>query len=205
MNGLDGLPDDDLVERARQHGSDDTRPFEELVRRHQRFVVGNCRVILRSANDAEDLAQEVFVKAFFALRRFEGRSQFRTWLQRIKVNHCLNHLRKTRGTVVVDIDEVAPEGHSGMQTPPTADVDLQAASDRDLIVRVLDSMSDTLRIPLMLRDGDGQSYDEIAEYLGIGLSAVKMRIKRARTEFRQRFDAATGHMRTTAAASEDGL
>ncbi len=182
--------DDDLVARAREDGSANTAPFEELVQRHQRFVVANCRVITRSPNDAEDLAQEVFVKAFFALRRFEGRSQFRTWLLRIKVNHCLNHLRKTRGTVTVDIDEVAPEGHADMQTAPTAESDLQSASERERIVEVLDGLSDTLRVPLMLRDGDGLSYEEIAEHLGIGLSAVKMRIKRAREEFRRRFDRA---------------
>lgn len=187
MSAFTNLPDDDLVEQARSRGNDDTRPFEALVQRHQRFVIANCRVITRSPNDAEDLAQEVFVKAFFALRRFEGRSQFRTWLQRIKVNHCLNHLRSTRGAVMVDIEDVIPEGHGGMQTAPTVEADLQTVNDRERILRVLDSMSDTLRIPLMLRDGDGQSYDEIAVHLGIGLSAVKMRIKRARAEFRQRF------------------
>lgn len=188
MNAFEQMLDDDLVARARTDGSANTGPFEELVQRHQRFVVANCRVITRSPNDAEDLAQEVFVKAFFALRRFEGRSQFRTWLQRIKVNHCLNHLRKTRGAVAVDIDEVVPEGHADLQTAPTAESDLQAAGERERIVRVLDELSDTLRVPLMLRDGDGLSYEEIAEHLGIGLSAVKMRIKRAREEFRRRFE-----------------
>jgi RNA polymerase sigma-70 factor (ECF subfamily) len=184
--------DDRLVELARAEGSRDTRPFEVLVRRHQGFVAANCRTITRSPNDAEDLAQEVFVKAFFGLRRFEGRAQFRTWLQRIKVNHCLNHLRRTRGVVMVDIDEVAQESTPAMWTSSTAHAGLQAEADRELIVTVLDTMTDTLRIPLMLRDGDGLSYEEIAEHLGVGLSAVKMRIKRAREEFRQRFAAASG-------------
>lgn len=150
-------------------------------------MVANCRVITRSAADADDLAQDVFVKAFFGLRRFEGRAQFRTWLKRIKVNHCLNHLRKTRGAIMVDIDDVAPEDHGALRTPAAAPVEVQAAADREHIVSVLDAMADTLRIPLMLRDGDGQSYEEIANQLGIGLSAVKMRIKRARAEFRERF------------------
>jgi RNA polymerase sigma-70 factor (ECF subfamily) len=187
VTAFDRESDDQLVELSRTEGNGDTRPFETLVRRHQGFVVTNCRVITRSAADAEDLAQEVFVKAFFGLRRFEGRAQFRTWLQRIKVNHCLNHLRKTRGAIMVDIDDVAPQEHRVMQTPATAHVALQAATDREQIVSVLDAMADTLRIPLMLRDGDGQSYEEIAAQLGIGLSAVKMRIKRARAEFRERF------------------
>jgi RNA polymerase sigma-70 factor (ECF subfamily) len=190
VSTFDQAPDDQLVELARVGGDGDTRPFEELVRRHQGFVVANCRVITRSPADAEDLAQEVFVKAFFGLRRFEGRAQFRTWLQRIKVNHCLNHLRKTRGAIMVDIDDVASEEHLAMRTAPTAHVELQAMRDREQIVRVLDAMSDTLRIPLMLRDGDGQSYEEIATQLGIGLSAVKMRIKRARQDFRARFTGA---------------
>jgi RNA polymerase sigma-70 factor (ECF subfamily) len=180
---LDQESDDQLVQLARSEGSRDQRPFEALIRRHQGFVVANCRVITRSAADAEDLAQEVFVKAFFGLRAFEGRAQFRTWLQRIKVNHCLNHLRKTRGAVMVDIEEVAVEDHRTLHTTASAADDLLAADDRARIVRILDAMSDTLRIPLMLRDGDGQPYEEIA---AIGLSAVKMRIKRGREEFRLR-------------------
>src|SRR6478736_1759035 len=149
---LDVRSDDDLVNLARTAGPRDTGPFAALVRRHQGFVVANCRAITRSQVDAEDLAQEVFVKAFFALPQFEGRAAFRTWIGRIKVNHCLNHLRRMRGAMMVD---------------------------RDQIIAVLDSMPDTLRIPLMLRDADGHSYEEIAARLSIGLSAVKMRIKRA--------------------------
>jgi RNA polymerase sigma-70 factor (ECF subfamily) len=200
LNTFDLESDDHLVELTRIEGNGDTRPFETLVRRHQGFVVANCRVMTRSAADAEDLAQEVFVKAFFGLRSFEGRAQFRTWLQRIKVNHCLNYLRKTRGAIMVDIDDPALEDHRAMQTAPTADLDLQAVGDRERILRVLDAMSDTLRIPLMLRDGDGQSYEEIATQLGLGLSAVKMRIKRAREDFRRRIASVPPQPRTSAAA-----
>jgi len=190
VSAFDQQPDDRLVELAQAEGSCDTRPFEALVGRYQGFVVANCRVITRSPADAEDLAQEVFVKAFFGLRRFEGRAQFRTWLQRIKVNHCLNHLRKTRGAILVDIEDETTAGHEALQTAPTAGDRLEADDDRDRILRVLDAMSDTLRVPLMLRDGDGLSYEDIALQLGTGLSAVKMRIKRAREEFRTRFAAA---------------
>lgn len=197
---LDRESDDQLVELARAERHGDTRPFEALVRRHQGFVVANCRVITRSSVDAEDLAQEVFVKAFFGLRHFEGRAQFRTWLQRIKVNHCLNHLRKTRGAIMVDIDETGLDGNRALQVAPTAEAGLQAADAREQIVAVLDAMSDTLRVPLMLRDGDGQSYEEIAAHLGIGLSAVKMRIKRGREEFRQRLAGVTPAASAAAAA-----
>lgn len=167
----------------------DPRPFEALVRRHQGFVLTNCRLISRSPADAEDLAQEVFVKAYFGLARFEQRAQFRTWLRRIKVNHCLNFVFKKRGTQTVDVDEPSVASDAGLATPPMAEDRLHAMDQRQRIVAVLDAMSDTLRVPLMLCDADGFSYEEIAEQLGIGLSAVKMRIKRAREEFRQRWAA----------------
>jgi RNA polymerase sigma-70 factor, ECF subfamily len=179
-------PDEGLVARMLRD-EHDPRPFEVLVRRHQGFVLANCRVISRSPADAEDLAQEVFVKAYFGLPRFEQRAQFRTWLRRIKVNHCLNFVRKTRGAVLVDVDEPSVESHADMRSPPVAEDRLHARDTRDRIVEVLDTMSDTLRVPLMLCDADGLSYEEIAEQLGIGLSAVKMRIKRGREEFRRRW------------------
>ena len=185
---LDVRSDDDLVNLARTAGPRDTGPFAALVRRHQGFVVANCRAITRSQVDAEDLAQEVFVKAFFALPQFEGRAAFRTWIGRIKVNHCLNHLRRMRGAMMVDIDQPEAQAHPVLTVQPTAHADAASADDRDQIIAVLDSMPDTLRIPLMLRDADGQSYEEIAARLSIGLSAVKMRIKRAREMFRTRFE-----------------
>ncbi|HHN74324.1 MAG TPA: sigma-70 family RNA polymerase sigma factor, partial [Acidobacteria bacterium] len=91
------LSDDQLVETAKSAPPGDMRAFEQLVERYQRSVHTNCRYLGGSESDAEDLAQEVFIKAFFGLQRFEGRAQFKTWLQRIKVNHCLNHLRKKEG------------------------------------------------------------------------------------------------------------
>jgi RNA polymerase sigma-70 factor (ECF subfamily) len=186
---LDELADEELVALAKASGTYDARAFEALVRRHQAFVAANCRVITRLPNDVDDLAQEVFVKAFFGLRRFEGRAPFRAWLHRVKVNHCLNHLRRTRGAIVVELDDAEQENHAAMTTAPNAELEMESAANHDRIVEVLDAMSDALRLPLMLRDGDGLSYEEIAAKLGLGLSAVKMRIKRGREEFRRRFAA----------------
>jgi RNA polymerase sigma-70 factor (ECF subfamily) len=80
-------PDEKVVEEARRAPEGDLRAFEQLVVRYQRRVVANCRYITRDPNNAEDLAQEVLVKAFFRLRRFEGKSSFADWLQRIKIKH----------------------------------------------------------------------------------------------------------------------
>jgi RNA polymerase sigma-70 factor (ECF subfamily) len=90
---------------------------------------------------------------------------------------------------MVELDDGGHDNQAAMATAPNAESALQAAADRERILEVLETMSDALRLPLMLRDGDGLTYEEIAAQLHIGLSAVKMRIKRGREEFRRRFAA----------------
>ena len=181
------LEDEQLVERAKGAGEGDLRAFDELVHRHQGHVLANCRYLSGSATEAEDLAQEVLVKAYFGLRRFEGRSSFKTWIQRIKTNHCLNHIKQKRARRFVDIEEPALQSAEPLQVEPQAEKRRHAADQRAVIEQVLDDMSEALRVPLIMRDLDGLSYQDIAEALDVGLSAVKMRIKRAREEFRERY------------------
>lgn len=189
--GESELSDEALVERVRNAPEGDTGAFETLVQRHQRGVLANCRH-LTTADVAEDLAQEVFVKAYFALDRFEGRASFKTWVQRIKVNHCLNYLRRRRGVAYVDLEDETTAHRAELQAEPEAERRLEVEDARRHVAALLDAMSDTLRIPLVMRDADGMSYEEIASVLGIGLSAVKMRIKRGREEFRRLFVLADG-------------
>ena len=180
-------PDAELVEAARSAREGDLRAFEGLVKRHQDHVVTNCRYLTRSPDDAPDLAQEVFLKAYFGLARFEGRASFRSWIQRIKLNHCLNYLRKDKGREFLDVDDEVTQTMPEMSVLPEGEKVAKRLGDQQAIQRVLDGLPDTLRVPLLLCDLDGLSYAEIAEELDIGLSATKMRIKRAREEFRLRF------------------
>lgn len=179
--------DQELVLVAQQAPPGDMRAFETLVQRHQSRVLANCRYLTRSSPDSEDLAQEVFVKAYFGLKGFEGRAQFKTWLQRIKVNHCLNFLRKNEGKTFKNIEEPGLENQAELRVDESADRRAENVGARERIAAVLDTLPDTLRVPLLMRDLDGFSYEEIAETLKIGLSAVKMRIKRGREEFRARY------------------
>ncbi len=183
--------DEELLLKVRGARDGDVRAFEQLVQQYQGRIVADCRHIIRDENNAEDLAQEVFVKAYFGLRRFEGRSSFRHWLQRIKVNHCLSYLKKQQGQTLVSLEADDGDKNEAIGKQVTADGQAEAMSDRQLISKILDSMSATLRIPLILCDMDELSYEEIANALGISLSAVKMRIKRAREEFRSRYRAHT--------------
>ena len=96
--------------------------------------------------------------------------------------------KKRRPTVDVDNPDIA--FREELHVAPKAMERLKAMNDRQRIVHILDTLSENLRVPLVLRDADGASYQEIADQLGIGLSAVKMRIKRAREEFRSRWQEA---------------
>jgi RNA polymerase sigma-70 factor (ECF subfamily) len=198
----DSVADDVLVETVQEAGAGDLRAFEVLVQRHRGRILANCRYMTRSPDDAEDLAQEVFTRAFFGIKSFRGQAAFGTWLQRIKVNHCINFLKKRqRQPDRVDADAPAVQAHEAMRREPKAERRLVATEEGVQIEAVLDSMSETLRVPLLMRDLDGFSYQEIAEHLQIGLSAVKMRIKRAREEFRERYQELTG----VAEGNEDAL
>ena len=185
----EGFSDIDLeLLRAAQNAPEgDLRAFEELVMRHQRRVLANCRFLTKDDSNFEDLAQEVFVKVYFSLKKFEGRSTFRHWLQRVKVNHCLNHMKRGEGRPAVELEEGLAGSHEQLRVKPDAERDLEARDTRAMVSAVLDSMPATLRVPLIMRDMDELSYEEIAGSLGVGLSAVKMRIKRAREMFRARY------------------
>jgi len=176
--------DEKLVEEAKSAPDGDHRAFEALVVRHQEGILANCRYLTGSAEEAKDLAQEVFVKIYFGLSSFLGQAKFGTWARRIKINHCLNFLRKRKGKVYVDLDDPVTQTEEELRVAPAAPELLDAHSKRERIRAVLDSMNDTLRIPLILCDLDGLSYQEAADELGIGLSALKMRLKRAREQFR---------------------
>ena len=180
-------PNAELVRQARSAPEGDLRAFEALVRRLESGVQTNCRFLTRSEHDAEDLAQEVFVKAFFGLKSFEGRSTFQSWVHRIKVNHCLNFLRKRQENEHVDVDDDVNQTFSELHVQASVEREMDDAHRRAMIRATLDAMPETLRVALVLRDFDELSYQEVAEHLGIGMSAAKMRIKRARTDFRERF------------------
>ena len=192
--------EDELFETARTAPPGDLRAFEELMERNQRRIVADCRHITRDETVAEDLAQEVFVKAYFGMKSFEGRSSFRRWLQVIKVNHCLNHVKKQKGKTAISIDEEGPQSSEQIMAFSSHDRSEERYGEQQIIHRVLEAMPDNLRIPLVLRDMDELSYEEVADKLNISLSAAKMRIKRARDWFRDQYEAQNARAGREAAA-----
>ena len=130
--------DEKLVQEALTARSGDFRAFDQLVLKHQNMVRTNCRYISGSEEDAQDLAQEVFVKAYFNLKSFQGKSQFGTWIKRIKVNHCLNHLRRQKGKTHVDIEDPALASQPQLRETRQTSAATEDRARREMISRTLD-------------------------------------------------------------------
>jgi RNA polymerase sigma-70 factor (ECF subfamily) len=172
-------PDRELVEAARA-GSRDA--FDELIRRHQAAILTLARVLTGGRADADDAAQEVFVRAWRSLRGFRGDSTFRTWLHRVAINVIrTSQVKETR--LRRWFARGAPEGEPF--DPPARGEPIDAAlARRQAIDRALASLPDELRVPVTLRDLQGLEYKEIAALLNVPIGTVESRIFRARQRLR---------------------
>jgi RNA polymerase sigma-70 factor (ECF subfamily) len=169
-------PDDAQLVRRALYG--ELRAFEQLVERH-RDVVARVAARIVGPDDAEDVSQDAFLRAFHRLGAFRGEAPFRSWLLRITHNAALDHLARRRAEPVapetLDAAEVSPA------RPPAESLELRERIDR--LERKLRGLSPQHRVVLMLRDAEGLSYEEIADITGTPLGSVKGRLHRARREF----------------------
>jgi RNA polymerase sigma-70 factor, ECF subfamily len=169
-----------LVDRA---AGGDRDAFDELVRRYQARIFNLARALTANGAEAEDLAQEAFVRAFRGIRRFRGDSSFRTWLYRIAVNVIYTHLgrRQQSGGVWQQAGSSAGEA-AELADPGNFEDDLVR---REAIDIALSALPEDQRIAVVLRDVEGFSYREIAEATGTPLGTVESRIFRARERLRE--------------------
>lgn len=177
--------DRDLVDAAK---AGDAEAFGAFVRRHQRRVFRLALHLLQNSAEAEDVAQEAFVRAYGALDRFDGRSEPFTWLYRITVNLSLNAIRsrKTRRSGVTT-DDPRIEAALVERRPGLADPARQA-TDRELAMALcegVDSLSETLRTTLVLVAVDGMSHAEVSQVLGCPEGTIAWRIHEARRKLRE--------------------
>jgi len=167
-------PDRELVEAAAA-GSRDA--FDELVRRHQTAMLMLARVLTGGRGDADDLAQEVFVRAWRSLRGFRGESTFRTWLHRVAINVIRTSQAKEGRLRRLFATRAADEPFD----PPAAGEPVDAVlARRQVIERALGTLPGELRVPLTLRDVQGLDYKEIAALMNVPIGTVESRIFRAR-------------------------
>jgi RNA polymerase sigma-70 factor, ECF subfamily len=168
----------DDLELVRRSTRGDLSAFEQLVDRHRPVVVRVAARIVGS-EDAEDVSQDAFLRAFHRLDRFRGDAPFRAWLLRITHNAALDHLARRRPDPV-DPQEFDASEHSASR-PPAERLELRERIER--LERKLHGLSAPHRTVLVLRDAEGMSYEEIADITDSPLGTVKGRLHRARREF----------------------
>lgn len=148
--------------------------------------MGYCLSMLSNHTEAEEAAQDVFVKAYQALERFKGNSSFSTWLYRITANHCLDMLRKRNRRRTVSWEGlVEQEGEQIHRLFATSHTGESETENRELIDKILSTLPQDYRTILTLREADGLEYQEISEVLGCSLDAVKGRLARARKQLQE--------------------
>ncbi len=161
----------------------DADAFEALVRRYQSRIISLTRGYAGNSADAEDLAQEVFVRVFRSLRRFRGESLFRSWLYTIALNVVRSH-HSRRGRQKPVWGDSGADDTKPFDTPgDSPDVEI-ALVRRDAIDRALATLPDDLREAVILRDLHGLEYREIADATGAPIGTVESRIFRARQRLR---------------------
>lgn len=179
-NGAGNVIEDSTDNQSSCHSPVDLAVFAEMVRRHQDFVYGAVLRVVRNPILAEDLSQETFIRAFKGLDDFRGDAQLRTWLYRIGTNLALNAVTRQRESPT---DELPDTAHA-----PGPETDVERAHLRRHMAEMIDLLPETLRRPLIMREYEGMSYQDIADDLELPLNTVRTRILRARRALRQELE-----------------
>ncbi|MEJ2099266.1 MAG: sigma-70 family RNA polymerase sigma factor [Desulfobacterales bacterium] len=171
------INESDLIERFKQG---DPSAFEAIVRKHQDRIYNLCRYMLQDPRNAQDAAQDVFLKAYRALKHFRPDFSIYTWLYRIAVNTCLDYQKKFRR-------EVSRSEPLAEDLPSDEPFPEQLYESREITAAIqlaLQKLPKKLSAAIVLREIEGLSYKEIADVLHTSVGTVKSRISRAREELR---------------------
>ncbi len=202
---MSGCQDDHSLVAACRAGQ--TEAFGVLVRRYQdRLYPTICR-LMGSPEDAQDILQDSFVRAFEKLEQFHGESSFYTWIYRIAVNLALSGHRKRQSRTVLGLL------HAGTKHPvvdpadesPEADpaLALERGEREAIIQEALDALGPDQRAVVVLKDFDGRRYEEISDLLNIPIGTVRSRLHRARSELRDRLSFLMDDARLSRRTMED--
>lgn len=165
------LEDRELISR---YLSGNSAAFSDLVGRHQDFVYNLCRRIVGSAEEAEDLTQEIFIRLLDKVQLWRGDAKFTTWLYRLALNHCRDYLRRKRPHTIEPPDSLA-------DLTPGPELEAEAHEIRERVQAALMNLPLDWRSVVFLRDIEGLSYSEISGILEIEMGTVKSRLARARS------------------------
>ncbi|MFZ1282479.1 MAG: sigma-70 family RNA polymerase sigma factor [Ignavibacteriaceae bacterium] len=156
----------------------DEAVFAELVKRHKEKVRNIVYLTLSSSNSVDDIAQEVFITVYRHLKSFRFESQFTTWIYRITINKCKDHLRKRNvRRIFLPLSEEEKE--------PVLESINEDSDIKEIVRSAIATLPDKLKIPLVLKDLEGFSYQEIADTMECEIGTVKSRIFRARESLKK--------------------
>jgi RNA polymerase sigma-70 factor, ECF subfamily len=177
--------DDQEVEWVRRVQRGDGEAYAPLVERYQRRLFSLVYRMVGRREEVEELVQEVFVKAFLAARGYNFESAFGTWLMRIAINHCYDHLRRRRASRLTYFSEISEEGEqaleAGAESQATAGERVEAdIENRELVQKLLERAPPQDRVILTLKELEDLSVEEVADLLKLTPSTVKVRLHRAR-------------------------
>jgi RNA polymerase sigma-70 factor (ECF subfamily) len=202
LDTLDINDDVALVDSAKQG---DMAAFEQLVNRHTAMIFRVVMHITNSREDAEDIVQDAFLKAFQHLQHLEERSRFSTWLTRIAVNEALTKLRSSRRASIISMDDEIGENSPFVdriaEWGPNPEQLYNSTQLKEILQQALAALPHAHRVVFLLRDVEGLSIAETAETLGLTFSNVRTRLHRARLELRQHLSRHFERGATTAAYS----
>src|SRR5438034_5201685 len=187
--GTEAVTEELALVQAAKRG--DISAFKQLVKRYDRNVFRIAQHITQNREDAEDVVQDAFLKAYSNLGQFQGQSKFYTWLVRIAVNEALMKLRRRRPERMVSLDEEVKTEEDSLPREvadwsPNPEQQYSQAELRDILTRTIQGLPPSFRTVFVLRDVEGLSTEETADALDLSIPAVKSRLLRARLQLRER-------------------
>lgn len=177
----------ELVNKARDG---DIEAFEFLIHEYQKKVFNIAYRMIGNYDDASELAQEVFIKAYKSIRNFKGDSSFSTWIYKVTTNVCLDEIRKRKNKKVISLDEEIEykDGEVKRQIKderPSPEKILENKQVRKAVEDSINELADDFKTVIVLRDVQGFSYEEISKMIDCPQGTVKSRINRARQSLKQ--------------------
>ncbi len=158
--------------------------FRQLVEKYQDSVINTCYRFLRNKEEAEEVAQEVFLKVYLSFNTYQPKTKFSTWLFKIVVNSCLNKLRDKKKFSLSQLDE---DLHASSENQP--DKSLEQEELRMLVRNAVDSLPENQRTVILVNQYEGFSYQDTAKILDCSVSAVESRLFRAKESLKKKLSA----------------
>lgn len=185
------MPDDDTALLQASRGGD-VAAFEQLVKRYDAKLLRIAQKVTQNPEDAEEVVQEAFFKAYQKLEQFHGHATFSTWLVRIALNESFMKLRKRRGILEQSIDRNVFPDSGSTRLPfdvadwaPNPEAQYRATELREILIGTLQRLTPALKIVFVLRDIEEYSLSETSEILNLSATAVRTRLSRARLQLRE--------------------